>query len=57
LACAGQVGLPLGRVARDFGEALRFMAAMRSAVSVLTWFGLPRVDLRGGREPALGSSS
>jgi len=45
------IGLPLLRVARASGEALRIRAVMRRALSVLARLALPRVDLRDARAP------
>jgi len=53
----GQIGFPLGRRARVFGEALRFITVIRRALSVFKWVGLRRVDFRGGRGVEDGSSS
>jgi len=49
--------LPVRRPERRLGEAFRFIARRRIAVSVLMRPGLLRLDLRDGRAVALTSCS
>jgi hypothetical protein len=54
---ARQVVFPPRRCERACGDAFRFIAVMRSALSVFTWVGLRRVDFRDGRAEPEPSSS
>jgi hypothetical protein len=56
-ADAGQVVFPPRRCDRAWGDAFRFIAVMRSALSVFTCVGLRRVDFREGRAVPEDSSS